>query len=206
LLADGHADVVISHSPQREADMLRDHGDWWYRKVFFNDFLIAGPPDDPGDVRGAADVLDALHRIQRSKARFVSRGDESGTHERETALWSAAGVSLPAERLIVSGQGMGGTLRVASRLDAYTLTDRGSFEQLAPQLRLVNVYAGDPRLLNTYAVITREGQHPARAFAAWLAHGRGRETLAEAITSGQLRGFQLWPDGRPAERPDDTPH
>ena len=106
MLADEQADVVISHAPQQEIEMLRDHADWWYRKIFFNDFLIAGPAADPGRVRDSSDALDAFRRIQQSSARFVSRGDQSGTHEREKLLASDAGVSFSPDRLLITGQGM----------------------------------------------------------------------------------------------------
>ena len=70
MLADGQADVIVSHAPQQEAQALREHADWWYRKVFFNDFLIAGPAADPGGVRQSRDALDAMRRIQQSSARL----------------------------------------------------------------------------------------------------------------------------------------
>jgi tungstate transport system substrate-binding protein len=205
MLADGQADVIISHAPRQEADALRDHTDWFYRKVFFNDFLIAGPARDPGDVRRSRDALDAVRRIQQSPAAFVTRGDESGTHEREQSLSRDAGVTFARERLIVTGQGMSATLRIASEMDAYTLTDRGTFEQFASSLRIVELYRGDQRLLNTYAVICRPRSPAGRRFAVWLAEGPGRDTLAAAIASGMLKGFAIWPDGRPRHRPDDTP-
>ena len=90
-------------------------------------------------------------------------------------------------------------------MGAYTLTDRGTFEQLAPQVQLVELFRGDPRLLNTYAVIARPTSKDGGTFAAWLAEGAGRETVAAALASGALRGFTLWPAGRPRLHPDDTP-
>jgi tungstate transport system substrate-binding protein len=205
MLADAQADVIISHAPRQEAEALRQHADWWYRKVFFNDFLIVGPAADPANVRESRDALDALRRVQQSSARFVSRGDESGTHEREKSLANKAGITFAADRLIVAGQGMAATLRIASEMDAYTLTDRGTFEQLTPQIRLVELNRGDLRLLNTYAVISRPSSKAGGTFAAWLADGAGRATVAAAIGSGSLRGFTIWPEGRPRLNPDDVP-
>jgi tungstate transport system substrate-binding protein len=205
MLADGQADVIISHAPQQEAEALRQHADWFYRKVFFNDFLIVGPVRDPGDVRRSRDALDAVRRIQQSSAAFVSRGDESGTHEREKTLSRDAGVTFAPERLIVTGQGMSATLRIASEMDAYTLTDRGTFEQLASQIRIAELYRGDSRLLNTYAVICRPSSAPGHRFATWLAEGPGRDTLSAAIASRTLKGFASWPEGRPRNHPEDTP-
>lgn len=201
----GQADVVISHAPRQEAAARAQHPDWTYRKVLYNDFLIAGPADDPAGAAGASDALDAMRRIAGSGASWVSRGDESGTHERETELWSAAGVSVGGDRLVISGQGMGGTLRVASEIDAYTLTDRGTFEQLAPRLALKALYEGDARLLNTYAVLTRGPDSAGRSFASWLAEGAGRDALERLLNSGEVRGFTLWPADSPGERPDALP-
>jgi len=205
LLEVGQADAVISHAPQQEAEALSRHRDWSYRKVLYNDFLIAGPPGDPAGVRAAADAADALRRIAASGSRWVSRGDESGTDEREKQLWQAAGGSPAVERLVTSGQGMGATLRVASEMEAYTLTDRGSFEQLAPRLGLVEIYSGDARLLNTYAVLAASANPEGSAFAAWLAEGGGRRELERLIASGDLRGFLIWPSDSPGASPDAVP-
>lgn len=199
------ADVAISHAPALETGFLARHRDWTYRKVLYNDFLIVGPAGDPASIGPAGDVLDALRRVAASGARWVSRGDESGTHQRERELWSAAGAAVPADRLITSGSGMGATLRAASEMSAYTLTDRGTFEQLAPQIASRELYSGDSRLLNTYAVLARGSSGNGRAFADWLAGGEGRETLERLIDSGELKGFNLWPSGAPADRPDAMP-
>jgi tungstate transport system substrate-binding protein len=205
MLAAGAADVVISHAPARETAMLGAHPSWWYRKILFNDFVIAGPTDDPADVRGALDAVDAMRRIARSNARFLSRGDESGTHERELELWAAAGSFPGPGRHVIAGAGMGQTLRITSGTGGYTLTDRGTFDALASSIDLVILHSGDDRLLNTYAVIA-DGQntHGAR-FALWLAEGAGRDLMGKAIGSGETGGFALWPQGAerrwPAARP-----
>ena len=201
----GQADVVVSHAPHRESEALSANKDWSYRKILYNDFLIAGPPNDPASLAGATDALDAMRRIAASKSRWVSRGDESGTHEREQELWQSSGASPPAGRLVTSGQGMGATLRVASEMDAYTLADRGTFEQLAASIRLKDLYSGDVRLLNTYAVLTPRTNLAGSAFADWLAEGKGRKELERLIDAGTLHGFHLWPADRPGTRPDALP-
>jgi tungstate transport system substrate-binding protein len=205
LLEVGEAEVAITHAPQQESTALGRHPDWTYRKVFYNDFLIAGPPDDPATVAKAPDILGALQRIASHGSRWVSRGDESGTHEREKELWRLAGAHPDSDRLVISGQGMGNTLRVASEMGAYTLTDRGTFEQLAPQIRLKELYTGDTRLLNTYAILTTGSTPPANRFAEWVSDGEGRGVLAGLIANGTLRGFSLWPSDRPRDRPDALP-
>lgn len=205
MLAAGAADAVISHAPAREAIALTAHPDWTYRKILYNDFLIVGPPDDPAGVAGSRDAIEAMTRIARSSARFLSRGDESGTHEREVELWTAAAVRPDAARLVVAGAGMGQTLRIAGSSGGYTLTDRGTFEALRQSVNLKILHEGDPRLLNTYAVIADPANERGAAFGLWLGEGAGRTVLAGALREGTVRGFTLWPAGvggsEPAARP-----
>lgn len=205
MLAAGTADVVISHAPAREAAMLRAHPSWYYRKILYNDFLIVGPGDDPAAVGQAADAVDAMRRIAASGATFLSRGDESGTHERERALWAEAGTAPEGSRLVVAGAGMGQTLRVASGAGAYTLTDRGTFQALRNSISLVALHEGDPRLLNTYAVIAAPDRAKGMAFGRWLAEGAGSDVLRGVVTGGEIRGFSVWPAGSERSRPDATP-
>lgn len=204
MLADGVVDLVMSHAPDTEARFLAEHPDWWYRKFAHNRFVIAGPLPDPAGVRGAAGALDAFRRIAGSGQRFVSRGDESGTHERERSLWAAAGTTVDAARLIVSGRGMAQALRHAHEAQAYVLTDAPTLRQLAPGLDLAVLFDGDPGLVNTYAVVHRR-EHPAgETFAAWLTGDAGRAALAGFQIDGQP-AFAPWPAGCPGERPADLP-
>lgn len=209
MLADGEADVVISHAPVAEAEMLARHRPWRYAKIMFNDFVIAGPPADPAGVGGETTLEGALRRLTSSGAPFVSRGDQSGTHEREQWLWKAAGAPPGEAALLTSGAGMAVTLRQASDRRAYTLTDRATFDQLKSQLDLVIVSAGDPRLLNTYAVIidpTRRRGAAARQFADWLADGGGRALIAQyRIEGSEVQPFEPWPRGAPRDSPDALP-
>jgi tungstate transport system substrate-binding protein len=204
MAATGSADVVISHAPEREARTLKSHPKWFYRKILYNDFLIVGPQSDPAGIKDMTDAAAAMKLILDSGQRFLSRGDESGTHERERQLWAAAGVA-GSDRIVVAGAGMGQTLRIANSTDAYTLTDRGTFEALASSLQLRALVSGDPRLLNTYAVLADSANEPGLAFARWLAEGGGRATLTTVLTSGQVRGFSIWPAERDGTRPDSRP-
>lgn len=203
MLGNGTADVVISHAPEREAAALREHPGWWYRKILFNDFLIVGPADDPADVRDARSAVDAMRRIAAGGATFLSRGDESGTHEREQALWRETGTRPAGERLVIAGAGMGQTLRIASGTAAYTLTDRGTFEALRASVQLEILHEGDERLLNTYAVLSDPRRPRGEQFAKWLAEGDGQRVLRELVTGE--RGFSIWPDSADRNRPDATP-
>jgi tungstate transport system substrate-binding protein len=205
MLTSDQADVVISHAPARESRVLAAHPGLWYRKILFNDFLILGPEADPAGVAHTTDAVAAMTRIAKSEARFLSRGDESGTHERERELWKLAGATPGTDRLIVAGAGMGQTLRIASSADAYTLSDRGTYEALRESLRLRILHAGDPRLLNTYAVLARQSNSGGLAFARWIAEGGGRSTLQQALREGGIRGFSIWPDGSRSADPSDLP-
>jgi tungstate transport system substrate-binding protein len=203
MLADEVVDLVISHAPETEARIMAQHPQWFYRKVAHNRFVVAGPRDDPAGVGGAADVLEAFRRIARSDAKFVSRGDESGTHERERSLWAAAGVTPDPARVIVSGRGMAQALRHADEARAYVLTDEATFRQLSDNLDLEIVVAGDPLLVNSYAVLHRGGQPRAAAFADWLTGDAGRAALG-AFTIAGAPAFTPWPPDCPGGQPSDA--
>lgn len=205
LLGASQADVAISHAPAAEARALEEHPSWWYRKIMFNDFVIVGPTADPAGVAGATDAADAMRRIARSTSRFLSRGDSSGTHERERQLWTVAGESPPADRLIPTGTGMGQTLRAADGTGAYTLTDRGTHTALAGSLALAILFEGDPRLLNTYAVLVDPANAGGLVFAKWLTQGAGRAHLENYVRLGTIVGFTPWPADVDGSRPDARP-
>jgi len=205
MLADGDADVSISHAPRAEQAALAQHHDWWYRKIMFNDFVLVGPSTDPERVARSTTLEDALRRIAAGRTRFFSRADQSGTHEREQDLWAMARAHPPQERLIQTGEGMGTTLRITSAMAGYTLTDRATFVQLRPQLDLQIVKEGDSRLLNTYAVIANPANALAMDFARWLTDGGGRSTIDAYRVGANVQAFFPWPLDRPRERPENAP-
>ena len=204
MLKDGIVDLVISHAPDAEARYLSDHSDWHYQKLAFNRFVVVGPADDPAGAKDAAGVLDAFHRIAASPAEFVSRGDGSGTLEREQKLWMLAGVTPSPGRVLVSGVGMANTLRQADEKRAYTLSDEATFWQLQRQLELVVVSEGDPLLLNTYSVIHPRDRKLAASFANWLTRGEGRERIGSHLIDGR-QAFHVWPESCPDSKPDAPP-
>jgi tungstate transport system substrate-binding protein len=152
--ANGDADVLLVHSPSAEEEFM-DAGHGTNRQlVMHNDFIIVGPADDPAGVADAADVTAAMQAIADAGAPFVSRGDDSGTHSRELALWEAAGIDPTGESWYAeSGQGMGATLQIADQTDAYTLSDRATYLAQQDNLDLALLSEGDARLLNIYHVI-----------------------------------------------------
>jgi tungstate transport system substrate-binding protein len=204
MLSDQTVGLAISHAPDTEERYLAEHSDWVYRKVAFNHFLLIGPRDDPAHVRGAADVLDAFRRIAASGATFVSRGDQSGTDEREKLLWKSAGIGLSPERRLISGAGMAVTLRHADEKQAYTLSDDATFWQLEPRLREVVLFSEDARLVNSYAVLFPSNSALAAAFAVWLTRGEGHDRLSAYRIRDHV-AFSVWPLGCRSDTPDAQP-
>jgi tungstate transport system substrate-binding protein len=148
----GDADVVLVHAPDAERAFVASRDLIEGRVVMHNDYVLVGPPADPAGVRERRQIADAMRSIAR-RGVFISRGDESGTHTQELALWARAGIdprTVPARE--ETGQGMGATLNVANQRNAYTLTDRGTFLAQRARLGLVVVFQGDPSLLNVYHV------------------------------------------------------
>lgn len=196
--------LAISHAPEAEAQALAGRDDWVYEKLAFNEFVVVGPPGDPAGLRGATSAADAFTRIARSAARFVSRGDRSGTHDREEGFWAAIGERPGGDRLIVSGRGMAQALRHADEAQGYTLTDEATFERFRDQLELAILFRGDPLLLNTYALLYPRNEPAAAAFAEWLTRGAGR-ALIESYTVAGRRQFFVWPPGCAGRQPSDQP-
>ena len=192
MLSDQTVDLVISHAPDSEARSLTEHPDWTYQKIAYNQFVVLGPPSDPAGVRGAPSAVDAFKRIAAHNAVFVSRGDQSGTHEREMALWRQSRIDPTKERVLTSGGSMATTLRQADQQSAYTLSDEATWWQLQGSLRLEPLLTHDSALLNSYAVIHPSKSARATAFARWLADGKGREHIAAFRASGR-QPFLLWP-------------
>jgi tungstate transport system substrate-binding protein len=149
----GEADVTLAHAPNLEKKYVAEGKMLNRRLVMYNDYVVVGPPDDPAKVRSTTKALDALKLIAGSGARFVSRGDNSGTHLLEKTLWKLAGIEPRGAWYIESGQGMGATLGIASDRNGYTLTDRATFLAFQKRVALGVVLEGDKPLLNIYSVM-----------------------------------------------------
>jgi tungstate transport system substrate-binding protein len=152
LAARGEADVTLAHAPALEKKYVEEGKMANRRLVMYNDFIVIGPAEDPARVKGLP-AAEALKRIAAAEARFVSRGDKSGTHALELALWKQAGIEPKGSWYIESGQGMGQTLLVANERKAYTLTDRGTYLAFQKRVDLPVRVEKDRALLNIYSVM-----------------------------------------------------
>jgi tungstate transport system substrate-binding protein len=153
LAARGEADVTLAHAPSLEKKYVAEGKMRNRRLVMYNDFVLIGPAADPAKVKGEKRALAALKKIAAAGARFVSRGDKSGTHNLEVNLWKQAGVKPGAPWYIESGQGMGATLGIADDRQAYTLTDRATLLAFSKRVKLITMVEGDRPLLNIYSVM-----------------------------------------------------
>ena len=180
MLRAGEADVALTHAPDAENAMLAAGDAAARTPVMRNDFVLVGPPAGLDIVAGSATISEALGRIAASGTPFVTRGDDSGTHRRERALWSAAGVPADADFLMAANAGMGATLARASEEGAFTLTDRATYLVSRNDLDLVVVYQDDDALKNTYSVVeTTRADVPAgaRKLVTFLRSEEGRTLI-----------------------------
>lgn len=204
--ARGDADMLLVHDPEAEAKfMAAGHGES-RTEIAWNDFIIVGPRADPAHIAGLHDAVAALKAVAEAKARFVSRGDKSGTDAAEKRLWKAAAIDPAAigggwYRDI--GGGMGAALNAAAAMDAYTLSDRGTWLSFGNRSGMQIEVEGDPRLLNRYDVILlnpkthpEAKQAPAHQFAAWLSSPEGQAAIGGYTIAGQ-RLFHPEADPKP---------
>ncbi|MFQ6058953.1 MAG: substrate-binding domain-containing protein [Anaerolineae bacterium] len=180
----GDADVILVHARAREDQFVAEGYGVSREDVMYNDFVIVGPKGDPAGVKGL-DAAAALTRIAEAQATFVSRGDESGTHTKEKAIWKKAGIEPGGGWYLSAGQGMGAVLTMANEQRAYTLTDRGTYLARQGDLNLVILVEGDPILFNPYGVIAvNPEKHPgvrydlALKFIKWLTSVETQEKIA----------------------------
>lgn len=200
----GDADVVFVHAEAAEARFVEQGYGVERHSVMHNDFVIVGPAGDPAGIAGGRDAVAALAAIAQAEFPFASRGDESGTHRAELALWAEAGIAPSGGWYREMGSGMGPTLNAAAEMPAYTLADRGTWISFENRRDLEIHVEGDDRLFNRYGVIL---VNPARhahvkaaagqAFIDWLISSDGQR----AIGSYQLRGEQLFFPNASDERP-----
>ena len=190
----GDADVVLVHDVASEKKFVQAGHGVERRDVMYNDFVLVGPKDDPAAVQGGG-VAAALRRIAEAKAPFASRGDDSGTHKAELRLWRDAGIdpkSGAGSWYRETGSGMGPTLNTAAGMDAYALTDRGTWLSFKNRQNLGILVQGDERLFNQYGVMLVDpARHPhvkaqdARIFIDWLTGAEGQRAIAAFKLGGE---------------------
>jgi tungstate transport system substrate-binding protein len=177
----GDADVLLVHSPAAEKTFMENGFGVDRKPVMFNDFIVVGPPADPAKIKGTTDASDAFTRIAGAQALFFSRGDDSGTHNKEKAIWKGAGITPEGDWYQVTGQGMGETLTIADQKAGYTLSDRGTY--LAKKGALTGleiVVEGDAALNNPYHVITVKNgtnMQGANDFLNWIVSDEAQKII-----------------------------
>lgn len=192
LAGNGDVDAVLVHDPEAEEAFIARGEGVNRRAVMYNDFILAGPAGGAAVPQKGKDICEALRKMAAANAPFVSRGDSSGTHQREKKLWKEAGVVPGGGWYLESGQGMIATLKIADEKGAYCLTDRASFTSLKQPSRLAICCEGDPRLLNQYSIIAvSPAKHPdaryisAMSLIAWLTSPEGQLRIGDFKKNGK---------------------
>ena len=191
----GDADVVFVHDKAAEDKFLADGFGVRRFPVMYNDFILIGPRSDPASIKGEKNIVAALKTIKDTQAPFVSRGDRSGTNKAELALWKAAGVDMTKDKgpwYREVGQGMGATLNVSGEMNAYTISDRGTWISFKNKGELLIMVEGDKRLFNQYGVmLVNPAKHPnvkkefGQQFIDWLISQEGQKLIASYKVNGQ---------------------
>jgi tungstate transport system substrate-binding protein len=191
----GDADVVFVHAKSAEEKFLAEGFGVKRYPVMYNDFVLIGPANDPAGVKGTQDIVAAFTALKNKRIPFISRGDNSGTHQAELKLWKDAGIDIAKARgpwYREIGQGMGAALNTASASDAYVFSDRGTWLSFKNRGYLVIVVEGDKRLFNQYGVMLVNPQkHPTvkkelgQQFIDWLVSPEGQKAIADYKINGQ---------------------
>ena len=195
----GDADVVFVHAKAAEEKFIAEGYGVTRQPVMYNDFVLVGPRSDPAKVAGGKDIVAALRKVKAQTAPFVSRGDRSGTHMAELALWKVAGIDIAKEKgpwYRDTGQGMGPALNTASSMNGYILTDRATWISFKNRGDLTIVVEGDKRLFNQYGVIlVNPAKHAhvkkdmGQAFIDWVVSADGQKAIADYKIGGEQLFF-----------------
>ena len=196
LAENGDVDVTLVHARAAEdAFIAAGHG-VNRRDVMYNDFVIVGPGDDPAGIRGMKDAVEAMRKLKHAGVRFVSRGDDSGTHKMELAYWKLARIDPVGPAYLSAGQGMGEVLTMSASLGAYTLTDRATYAAYRSRTGLAILVEGDPRLYNPYGIIAvNPKKYPgvnyqgAMTLIDWIISDEVQKLIADFKVDGQQLYF-----------------
>ena len=191
-------DVLLVHAKSAEQKFIAEGYGVERFDVMYNDFVFVGPPADPADLKNSQLAIDGMKRIAQSKSVFLSRGDNSGTHKKEQSLWKMAGVNPdPSSGLWYreTGSGMGATLNVGVEMNAYVMTDRGTWISFGNKQDFKIIFSGDKNLFNQYGVMMvnparceKVNVAAAQTFIHWILSAKGQKTIA----SYQLQGQHLF--------------
>jgi tungstate transport system substrate-binding protein len=191
----GDADVVFVHARAAEEKFLSEGFGVKRFPVMYNDFILVGPKSDPAGVAGTNDIVAALKALKARQIPFVSRGDRSGTHQAELALWKTAGIDIANEKgpwYREIGQGMGATLNTAGAMGAYTISDHGTWTSFKNKGDFIVAVEGDKRLFNQYGVMlvnpqkhSNVKQELGQQFIDWLISTEGQSAIADYKINGQ---------------------
>ncbi len=184
---DGEADVLLVHAkPSEEAFIAEGHGLERF-DVMYNDFVIIGPADDPANLKDSkSDVNASFVKLNESRATFVSRGDDSGTHKKEKSLWESSGITPEGSHYVSVGKGMGDVIQMTDEMQGYTMSDRATYLSLSQDIELNVVVEGDPILFNQYGVMAVNpdkndiiNNAGAEAFIQWLLSEETQAMISE---------------------------
>lgn len=190
---DGDADVLLVHAPAAEMEFVKNgHGDNRH-PVMYNDFVLVGPDANHRDITISDNINAALRQIADNRLTFISRGDNSGTHKKERTLWRAVDITPDGIWYREVGQGMGKVLQMAAELDAYTLTDRGTWLAYQHKSPLKVLNQRDPQLYNPYHIIAVNHQkYPsvnhegAEALISWITSTNGQSLIGQYMVNGTV--------------------
>jgi len=196
----GDVDVVFVHARAAEDKFVAEGFGVDRRDVMYNDFILVGPKEDPAGIKGSKSAVEVFKKLAEGKADFISRGDDSGTHQKEKEIWKSAGITPQGKWYIEAGQGMGPVLQMAFDKKGYALADRGTFLAYEGKTDLVIVFEGDKALFNPYGVIAvNPKKHPAakydlaKKFIDYVTGPEGQKIIA----GYQINGKQLFfPDAK----------
>lgn len=188
----GDVDAMIVHAKEAEEKFVAQGYGINRVEFAYNEFIIVGPASDPAGIKREDSAVKAFKRISSAKALFISRGDNSGTHQKELVLWSQSGINPRGEWYIETGQGMAETLLMAHEKQAYTLTDEGTFWAIKERLGLEVLVQGDDGLRNVYSIITTNpARHPhvnaqgAKALTDWLTSSQCQKMIGDFKVNGR---------------------
>jgi tungstate transport system substrate-binding protein len=196
LAKNGDVDVTLVHARPAEDKFVAAGYGVNRRDVMANDFIIVGPTSDPAGIRGSHDVIAALKKLVTNKAKFISRGDNSGTDQMEKEYWKEVGAQPSGSAYVSAGLGMGEVLNMAAELDAYTLTDRATYAAYRAKTGLAIAVEGDKKMFNPYGIIA---VNPARyrdinykgamQLIEWITSDEGQQKIASYKVDGQQLFF-----------------